>query len=177
MADVDTDTAYAILEPYFLAAKEVGLEFAEEHQLDVRRLRRVKLVCDIDMHDSPRHFAGASQDGRLIAAAPQMVELPEDTVAAIFAHEFGHILDFQNPAVFYCDVEEERLVMLSEEEGPRGDRMRIARMRQWEQRGDHAIELTADLIAEKMIGVRIGYSGPCMLQGFDRGVSRPKSLR
>ena len=50
---------------------------------------------------------------------------------------------------------------------------RIARMRQWQARTHHEIELTADLIAEQVLGHRIGYSGPCMLQSFNRGVPPP----
>ncbi len=168
----------AILEPYFEAAREIYVEYAKSHGLSVKPLKRVRLACRRDMHDTDRHFAGASEDGTLIAAAPEMVDLPEDTVAAIFAHEFGHILDFQNPSKFSCDVGEGQLLCLADlGEGEREDRTRVARMRQWSKRDAHEVELTADLIAEQVIGVRIGYSGPCMLQGFGRGVPRPKKLR
>ena len=175
---MESDAAYAILEPYFEAAREVYLEYSEQRGLRVKGIRQVRLECRDDMHDSPRHFAGASEDGNLIAFAPQMVDLPEDTVAAILAHEFGHIVDFLNPGRFHCDVEERKLIFLPEEdEGERGERVRVARLRQWRKRDHHAVELTADLIAEQAIGKRIGYSGPCRLQGFSRGVPRPPHLR
>jgi hypothetical protein len=167
------------LEPYFEAAREVYLEFAEARGLSVAGLRRVKLECGLDMHDTPRHFAGASTDGSRIRLAPHMVDLPEDTVAAIIAHEFGHIVDYLNPAAFVCNVEESSLILITEqhEDEKRADKTRIARVRQWDARDDHSIELTADLIAQEVIGKRIGYSGPCMLQGFARGVPRPTKLR
>lgn len=174
--ELEHDAAYAILEPYFKAAKELYIEFSDLRGLDVRGMKRVTLECTPEMHDTPRHFAGASQDGKRIALAPQMVQLPEDTVAAILAHEFGHITDFLNPGLFMCDAEE-RLIYLPSEEGERGDRARVARMRQWDRRDDHTIEVTADLLAEVVVGSRIGYSGPCMLQGFQSGEPRPAHLR
>jgi hypothetical protein len=175
---LESDAAFAILEPYFEAAREVYMEYVNKRGLQVRGIKRVRLECRPDMHDTPRHFAGASEEGNLIAVAPQMVDLPEDTVAAILAHEFGHVVDFLNPGAFHCDVEERQLVFLpDEEEGERGDRVRLARLRQWRKRDEHAVELTADLIAEQAIGKRIGYSGPCLLQGFARGVPRPEHLR
>lgn len=172
------EVAYAILEPYFEAAREAFIEYLKSIDLPTKGLKSVRLECSPDMHDTPRHFAGASEDGRVIAVAPQMVNLHEDTVAAILSHEFGHIVDFLNPATFSCIPEEGVLLRLKDlGQGERADRTRVARMRQWERRDAHCVELTADLIAEQAIGVRIGYSGPCMLQGFGRGVPRPKALR
>jgi hypothetical protein len=173
---MSSEVAYAILEPYFEATREAYLAFAQGLPLPTSALKKVRMECREEMHDTPRHFAGASEDGSLIAVAPQMVDLPEDTVAAIFAHEFGHVLDFLNPAYFSCDTEEQILLRVPLA-GSREDKSRIAQMRQWRSRDEHTVELTADLIAEQVIGVRIGYSGPCMLQGFGRGVSRPRDLR
>ena len=175
---VSDEVAFAILEPYFEAAREEYIRFAKARGLPVKPLKRVCLECRAEMHDTERHFAGASEDGSRIAVAPEMVDLPEDTVAAIFSHEFGHILDFQNPTKFGCDVSDSRLLILDDlGEGEREDRTRVARMRQWERRDAHCVELTADLIAEQVIGVRIGYTGPCMLQSLGRGVPRPVNLR
>jgi hypothetical protein len=178
-ADHDREVALAILEPYFEAAREVYLDFASARGLDLRGLKKLRLECDPDMHDTPRHFAGAAQDGSVIVLAPQLVDLPEDTVAAIIAHEFGHILDFLNPGHFVSDMEAQALVLLRESDADeqRAAKNRLARVRQWEARDEHSVELTADLIAQAAIGQRIGYSGPCMLQGFGRGVSRPAKLR
>ncbi len=175
---MEIDAALAILEPYFEAAREIYLKFSKGRGLNVRGLKKVRLECREDMHDTERHFAGASEDGTRIAIAPQAVDLPEDTLAAIIAHEFGHIVDFLNPGMFLCDTEEQTLILVSEkdEDEARAGKTRFARIRQWEKRDSHSIELTADLIAEEAIGTRIGYSGPCMLQGFGRGVSRPEDL-
>lgn len=177
--DLDRAVALAILEPYFEAAREVYLDFARARGLNVSALQRLRLECDPGMHDTPRHFAGAAQDGSVIVLAPQVVNLPEDTVAAIIAHEFGHIVDFQNPGLFVSDTEAQTLVLLRETDDDEGraTKTRFARTRQWSRRDEHSVELTADLIAQEAIGQRIGYSGPCMLQGFNRGVSRPKKLR
>jgi hypothetical protein len=173
----DEEEVLAIVEPYFEAAKELYLEFSDRHGLKTKALSKVRLECQREIHDTPRHFAGASTDGRLIAVAPQIVHLPEDTVAAILAHEFGHITDFIHAGQFICNAEDRRLVWMPDAgDDYRSERTRVARVRQWSQRDDHCIEVTADLIAEKVIGKRIGYSGPCLLQGFSRGVPRPKTL-
>lgn len=174
----DEEEALFIVEPYFEAARERYAEFFDRAQLDGKKLAKVRLECSPEMHDTPRHFAGASTDGRRIVVAPEIVLLPEDTVAAILAHEFGHITDFLNPARFICDALDRQLVWFpsSETEDYREARTRVARMRQWRGRDDHTVEVTADLIAEVVIGKPIGYSGPCLLQGFDRGVPRPTSL-
>jgi len=172
--------AYAILEPYFLAAKEVYAEYTLKLGLG-KGIRRTRLECRAEMHDTERHFAGATTDGRLIAVAPEMAELPEDTVAAIFAHEFGHVVDHLHPGRFVLEESEESLIYVPEceyrVEDLRTAQVRVASMRQWEAREEDVIELTADLIAEQAIGHRIGYSGACMLQGFNRGKRRPKGLR
>ena len=179
MADHEVDVTLAIVEPYFEAARDVYLEFSKERGLDVRGVKKVRLECRDDMHDTPRHFAGASEDGTRIAVAPEIVDLPEGTLAAIMAHEFGHIVDFLNPAMFICNTEEQTLTFVSETDADeaRADKTRVARMRQWNGRCEHSIELTADLIAEAATDQRIGYSGPCMLQSFGHGVTRPEKLR
>jgi len=174
---VDKGAARVILEPYFVAARDEFLTFCEEQELG-SVIKKTCLECHVNAHDTERHFAGASTDGRLIVVAPQMADLPEDTVAAIFAHEFGHIVDHLYPGRFVTDGDE--LVFLRDEafddENPRKVQSRIARIRQWEARSDYEVEVTADLIAERVLGHRIGYEGPCMLQGFNRGVRRPKNL-
>lgn len=49
--------------------------------------------------------------------------------------------------------------------------------RAWSERGTTQVEWAADGIAETVTGRRIGYSGNCMLQSFDRGAERPAWLR
>jgi len=50
-------------------------------------------------------------------------------------------------------------------------------LRAWQTRDDDVVELTADAIAHHVVGARIGYVGPCLLQCFDRGEARPVGLR
>lgn len=164
------------MEPYFIAARTLFVEYCEQRGLGAA-VKDTKFECRSEMHDTPRHFAGTSLDGRKVLAAPELAELPEDNVAAIFAHEFGHVVDHRFPGRFvYAD---EELVLVAEvpEGVHRGDQARVARMRQWEAREDDEIERVADAIAEQATGQRIGYSGPCMLQGLNRGVERPRDLR
>lgn len=170
------EQAFAVLEPYFIAARSLFIAYCEQRGLgDV--VKTTQFECRPDMHDTDRHFAGTTLDGRKVCAAPELAELPEDNVAAILAHEFGHVVDHRYPGRFvYAD---EELVLLAEvpEGAHRGDQARVARMKQWEGRDDDEIERVADAIAEQATGQQIGYSGPCMLQGLNRGKPRPKGLR
>jgi len=176
--DWDEQTTLAVLEPYFIATRERFLEYVSGLGLPTKALTRVRLECDPQMRDSERHFAGASVDGDLIAVAPEMVDLPEDTVAAMLAHEWGHILDHLFPGTFVLDEEDELIVVVDRgATDARADQARVARMLQWRDRDAHTVELVADKVAEAVIGVRIGYAGPCLLQAFGRGVPRPPQLR
>lgn len=171
------DEAHAILEPYFLAARELFAKYCDDLGLDGREVAKTKFECRSEMHDTERHFAGTTLDGRKVLAAPEMADLPEDTVAAIFAHEFGHVVDHRYPSFFVFS--EERLIYVGPVEGEdrRAEQARVARMKQWDRRNYHEVEVTADLLAEAVTGSRIGYSGKCMLQGLNRGVARPEKLR
>ena len=173
---LSNEEAHAVLEPYFFVARRLFTEYCEGVGLG-DAVRKTKFECREDIHDTDRHFAATTLDGRKVLAAPELADLSEDIVAAIFAHEFGHVLDHLYPTCFVCAEEELVFVGLVPEEGDaRADQTRLARMRQWEAREDHVIEVTADLIAEQVTGSRIGYSGACMLQGLNRGVVRPKDL-
>lgn len=165
------EAAFAVLEPYFLAAKSVFEDYCVERGLGTQ-IRKTQFECRRDIHDSERHFAATSVDGLKVFAAPELADLPEDTVAAIFAHEFGHVVDHLYPGRYL--VVEEELCFFEVEPV---DEVRVARVRQWRKRDDDEVELAADMIAEQATGHRIGYSGPCMLQGLNRGVPRPKGLR
>ena len=171
------ESARVILEPYFIAARDEFQNFCAAKQLG-NDVKRTRLEVSSEVRDAERHYAGATVDGRMIAVAPELADLPEDTVAAMLAHEFGHIVDHLYPGRFV--IVQEELVCYPEEydaNDSRTGQSRIARMRQWQARSEHEIELTADLIAEQVLGHRIGYSGPCMLQSFNRGSPRPKDLR
>jgi hypothetical protein len=181
LTDLDCESALAIIEPYFIAIQERFVDY-EVAVLPEARMKRVRLECSGLMHDSPRHFAAAAETGQLIVVAPHLAELPEETVLAIVAHEFGHAMDFSYPAL-YSLSDDGRLLARPEasigdvEPNQRTDQARVARMRQWRDRDEHAVEVTADKIAEEVMGRSIGYAGPCELQAFDRGVPRQRSIR
>jgi hypothetical protein len=139
-------------------------------------IRRVKLEVSSRMHDSVRHFAGTRDDGSVIILSPQMVELPENTVAAIIAHEFGHATDFLYPGEFVLGPERVA-VRRPRTNGLENDERWHTWLRDWEKRDDDVVEFVADAIAERVTGRRIGYTGPCKLQAFDMGKARPLGLR
>ncbi len=168
--------ALFVLGPYFEAAQAIFVERG------LRRCEKTRLVITERAHDTERHFAATRSDGTSIILAPELVGMPEDNVAAILAHEFGHAADFLYPGRFQL-IE----TRLAEWEGPEWTavrerdidaRMAYARGRQWERRDADEIERTADAIAEAITGRPIFYGGPCVLQSFEEGMRpRPPGLR
>jgi len=182
--NLDLQTARAIIEPYFIAAQESFCEYARAAHGSGKRVKAVRLECHPwrklvdDMGFGIRNFAATSEDARIIVIAPEIIELPPETVAAIVAHEFGHVLDFAYPAD-YAVAGDELLRWRGQipENDPRAEQARVARTRQWERRESDIVERTADKIASHVVGKPIMYSGPCCLQTFDRGIRRPGGLR
>lgn len=164
--DVGHLEAFAILEPYAEEARQLFLDSG----LSLIRSTRFEVA---DVHDSPRHFAACREDGGLILVDPLMVELPEPTVVAILAHEFGHAADFLYPGQFL--LSETGLTV--RDPSAASDRNRVRWVKAWEGRDDYVVEATADAIASHVFGSPIGYAGPCSLQTFRGGVPRPKTLR
>lgn len=157
-----------MLEPYFLAVQERFVAFGLE------RCARPSLRCAEWIHDSPRHFAACTDDGLQIYAAPELADMPDNTVLAIFAHEFGHATDFLYPAQFART----RNGAVQRDFGAVSERQVRAWISGWHQRDADAIEFAADAIAEHVLGIPIGYQGPCLLQCFNCGDSRrPSGLR
>jgi hypothetical protein len=178
--DVTDEEAYAVLEPYFLAARESYEEATDKLELPAKEIKKVRFEIWRGAHDKARHFAACEETGRVILAAPEMVELADKTVIALFLHEFGHAIDFLFPGKFSLSRDEiEVLPRLPSgaDEDKRVQQFLAARYRQWERRSRDTIEITADKIAEMVSGHRIGYVGPCMLQQIDAGRPRPKGLR
>jgi len=157
---VTSHEARLILEPYF---EELQEEFV---LAGLERVQDTKLRCSSSMHDSSRHFAGCLEDGRIIYAAPELVEMPPETVLGILAHELGHAADFLYPGEFVLRGDH----VIAEEP----DRHRL---RGWKRRQNDTVEVTADLIAEWVLGTSIGYRGPCLLQTLGTLGPRPKGLR
>jgi hypothetical protein len=169
--DIETDLepaeALAIIEPYFRAVQE-KYELA-----GYTAIRRTLLKCDKTRHDTPRTFAACRDDGLRIVVAPELAELNHEIVIGILAHECGHATDFLYPAEFVFTGTD----ALRRDRDAETDKQWRKFLRAWKQRDTDAVELTADAIAEAVLGVPIGYRGPCMLQSLGVGVARPIGLR
>lgn len=177
-SELSCDEALAVLDPFFEAVREVFVAH-ERQNGGSSRMQHVRVECAPWLHDTPRHFAGATEDGRRILVTPELVELPEETVVAILAHEFGHAMDFCYPARYVWT--QDGLILQSTVLTVTSDKRHVqavgAAMRQWRDRDSDAVERTADAIAEHVTGRSIGYTGPCLLQSLDIGVARPVGLR
>lgn len=167
--ELDPEEALEVLEPYFLAMREV---FVGEAGLG--RCRRARLYTAPWVHDSPRPFAACREDGRVVLAAPELAELPEPMVLAIFAHALGHATDYLYPAQFTLDAEGHAT---RRERAAVSESQWIRWHKAWQRRDEEHVERVADAIAGLATGARIGYLGPCTLQAFDRGRARPQGLR
>lgn len=167
--DLDCEEALLVIEPFFLEMRRI---YVEEARLS--RCSKTDVYCAPWIHDSARHFAACRDDGRVIVVAPELAELPVDTVVAIMAHEFGHAADYLYPAEFALGRDGEayrrRRAQVDDTQWARWAKA-------WEHRDDDLIEATADAVAELATGNRVGYLGPCDLQAFDRGRARPQGLR
>lgn len=177
-SELSCDETLAVLDPFFQAAREVFIAY-EMRWRGSSRVRKVRMECAPSVHDTARHFAGATEDGRKILVTPELAELPEPTVVAILAHEFGHVMDFAYPSSFTLRLDE---LSIRDSQPPASEDKRavqgtMAAMRYWRDRDPDVVERTADAIAEEVTGSRIGYTGPCMLQTLDAGVPRPAGLR
>lgn len=179
-SDLTCDEALAVLDPFFIAVREVFVAY-EMRWSGSSRMRRVRIECAPWVHDTPRHFAGATEDGRCVLVTPELAELPEPTVAAILAHEFGHAMDFAYPGVFKWTpdgiVRPRPAAVLKNTEDKRLVQAAVANARQWRDRDTDTVERTADAVAEHVTGRAIGYTGPCLLQTLDAGMPRPAGLR
>lgn len=132
-----------------------------------------KFELDESMHDTERHFAGTTLDGKEMHVAPALVDMPLDTVEAILAHEAGHVVDFCNPGRWWFRLNELRYVADLPTKGLR------KLLLSWKERDEDEVEHVADAIAELVTGRRIGYVGvgSCIVQTWDRGTPRPDGLR
>jgi len=172
---LSNEEAHLVVEPFFEETRSLFIERG------LPRVKHVKLQIAAWVHDTERHFAACSTDGRDIVAAPQIADLTIEQVAAIFAHEMGHAADYLYPARFL--LADGELVQRHDSAWvarsvPDDERAQFNRTKQWESRGDDEVEHTADLIAEWVTGRKIRYSGRCLLQTYGVGESpRPRGLR
>ncbi len=166
--DVDIEEAHAILEPYFEAVRERFLD------ADLQKVAKTRLVVRSWVHDSPRHFGACREDATEIVLAPEIVELGQDIVVGIIAHEFGHATDFAYPGEFWLGrngIERRGIA-------DAGSETQWVRWRKaWGERDEDVVERVADAVASSVMGAPIGYLGPCLLQSFAGGIPRPAGLR
>ena len=165
--ELTLDESRMVVEPYF---DEVKGHFVD-YGLD--RVARVRLECAGWVHDTERHYAACETTGRFIVVAPEFADLPEQTILAILAHEFGHAADYCYPGEF--SLTRDGVVRRQLER--HSEKQVRAWLSGWQSRDDHAVEVTADRIAEQVMQMPIGYCGPCLLQCFDAGIRRPVNLR
>lgn len=165
--DIDEPEAAAILLPHWLDV----VEAFDMHGLG--EVARARLVITEEVHDSCRHFAATRHDGLVLYVAPQLVHMPIETIDGILAHEAGHIVDLQNPGIFWF----RNNTLLQAESLPKKKVRKT--LRAWQERSDDEVERVADEIAHEVLGVRIGYVGPptCLVQSLGRGKRRPRGLR
>jgi hypothetical protein len=167
--DLTDEEALCILEPYF---EEVRDRYV---QAGLERCGTTRLRIDPKMHDTARHFAACQDDGKVILFSPEMAELPDVMVLAICAHELGHAADFLYPGQFAMRGDDEPAAYRAP------DSMKSKHwhrwLRDWEKRDADLIELSADAIAHRVMGVRYGYQGPCLIQSYAATRLRPIGLR
>lgn len=167
---VDIRAAAAILEPYVDAIYTEFLSFG------LTKLRGISIRITEEAHNGGRNFAACEDTGRLILLSPQMVLLPPETAAGIIAHEFGHAADYAYPAQWAKTAKGEAVLLDISRRG--GETLTSDWIADWRDRSPDHVERTADQIAETVLGMKIGYAGPCMLQTLGRGISpRPRGLR
>ena len=138
---------------------------------DLHHPESARLSLDPSRHDSCRHFAATTMDGSEVLVAPDLADMPYETMLAILAHEAGHVEDLCSPGVWW--FREGRLRRVSfPKRGAKG------LVRSWQDRSDDEVERVADAIAELALGQRIGYVGHagCLVQSVGRGTRRPKGL-
>lgn len=168
LAPLPVAVATRVLTPYF---DRLRRRFARELPL----VAGTQLRVDPKMHDTPRHFAACRDDGRLILVAPHLCDQPVSTVEGILAHELGHAVDFLYPAEWV--LRGRKVVRRERRDFGEAEWERFARA--WQKRDADAVELTADGIAESVLGEPLGYCGPCRLQtlGAPECGRRPMGLR
>ena len=197
MVDED-EIAHTVLQPHFDAVRDEFAAFEVAPGVPLGRLRRVRYVITSEARSSERHFAATLDTGMSMIFAPQIVDLPVETLVAILAHEFGHAADFAYPACWTWPKNAPGAAMwVGESDHARAAAWRFtfgkagAKSRSggddkapsenwafaWHRRNRDQIEWAADAIATAVTGQAIGYCGPCMLQCFHGGMARPAGLR
>ena len=189
---LDAARAWDVLRPYW---QQIVNVFRSKGHNEPQRVTRVKV--DSKWHDTCRHFAGASQDAKLLIVAPELADMPVATILGSMAHEAGHFVDLANPGRYWFRRPENVRVRkgsraVSVKDLPASFRDEALfrfeqlpekglgkHMNEWAERPSDEVEFTADAIAEVVTGERIGYTGPpgCLVQSLGTGIERPVGLR
>lgn len=194
----DDEIAHTVLQPHFDAVRDEFARFEVTPGVSLSKLRRVQYVITSEARNSDRHFAATLDTGMSMVFAPQIVDLPVETLVAILVHEFGHAADFAYPACWTWPksspgvatwvgaYDEHRAAAWRFVFGKAKARSRSGGDDRapsenwafaWNRRNRDQIEWAADAIASAVTGQAIGYCGPCMLQCFNGGMPRPAALR
>jgi len=165
----------AVLEPHFDAVRDVFAGYCPEPGAQLDLVKRTKMLVDPTVHDTYRHFACCRDDDLLIELAPEAADLPLENLVAILAHEVGHAVDFLYPGMWAPPSGRGGpAIWIGDEDSKPA---RIWRGRLWHERSTDQVEQAADAIGQAVTGRRISYCGPCMIQCFSGGRSRPRDLR
>ena len=189
----------SVLQPHFDAVRDEFCRFTPDGASGpLKRLKKTRFLIDERARDTSRHFAGTSEDGRLMIFAPEIVELSIENLVAIVAHEFGHAADFlypgawswprssSGPVVWVGEASEDKASAWRAVFGKARAKSRIASddvapaanwMSAWTRRSSDQVEWAADGITERVTGVRPLYCGPCLIQCWKGGIERPAGLR
>jgi hypothetical protein len=127
-----------------------------------------------------RTYAACRTDGRLLLLSPDLACLPRPMLQGILGHELGHAADYLYPGQWAQERSgRARMLDVSKKGVPTGEKPLPKRwLDDWHARDDDAIERMADAICECVMGVKIGYTGPCLLQTIGQGIRpRPPGLR
>jgi hypothetical protein len=173
---IDCELSEIALAPYVDAVRDVFLEWRSSDGRQLSRVAEVKVAIDPQAFDGGRHFAGCRQDGRRVALAPELAHLPEETITAIVAHEMGHAVDFLYPAEWAVERGKPATWLSLAGDGRNERRARYKIMAAWSDREHDLVELAADSITWAIVGRRVQYCGPCLLECWRGGVARPTGL-
>jgi hypothetical protein len=159
--------------------------------------KATRFRIDSSWHDSCRHYAGAKTDGTVLVIAPEILDLAEESIIAILAHEGGHFVDLARPGRFFFRRPTEMhcrkgASVTAIGEGPPDPLDPVLlwfkelptkglgkHLTEWRERDSDELERVADEIATFVMGEKIGYTGSpgCLIQTLGKGVERPIGLR
>jgi len=173
----ELELAREILRPHWDAVRDVYMSFVPPGESEpLSKVEDIYFDVDPKRHDSPRHFAACRDDGLRMVFAPQIVDLPVDTLIAILAHEFGHAVDFLYPA--HWRMPDDGPACAEWIGNPTETKWGRHWLKKWHRRSKDQVEWGADGIAEAVTGKHLTYDGPLMLQCLHGGgIERPSGLR